>query len=41
MNEYDIDNEQPDQHWEGFKKMLYWIVVFIIVGTIIALNCCK
>lgn len=41
MNEYNYNKEEPDQHWEGFKKMLYWIATFIIAGTILALKYCK
>lgn len=38
MNEYNIDEEEPDQHWEGFKKILIWITVLIVSGIIVALK---
>lgn len=39
MNEFNIDEEEPDQHWEGFKKLLYLIGLLLILFSL-ALNYC-
>lgn len=29
MNEFNIDEEEPDKHWEGFKRLLFWIAAIV------------
>ena len=41
MNEFNIDEEDPDEHWEGFKKILFWIATFIIASIVLGLKYCK
>lgn len=40
MNEYNIDDEQPDHHWEAFKKLLYLVGGIILIGTLLLLKYC-
>lgn len=41
MNEFNIDEEDPDEHWEGFKRFLILGLVLIVIGIISGLNYCK
>lgn len=34
MNEYNYNKEDPDEHWEGFKKLVI-LAVIIIIGTVL------
>lgn len=40
MNEFNIDKEDPDQHWENFKRILFLIGGTIVVGIILILKYC-
>lgn len=40
MNEFNIDEEEPDKAWEGFKKLLIAIVVVTIIGVIVIFKYC-
>ena len=41
MNEYNYNQEEPDQHWEGFKKMLILVIILLAATTVTIFKYCK
>lgn len=41
MNEFNIDKQEPDHHWEVFKRMLYLVGGTIVIGIVLGLKYCQ